>query len=941
MIMKRLVYKFRLLTLFIFFISLGISAQEHAIIINGNVEDGFLKTPLPKAKVSVCRTDSTVIIDSVSIMPFYTMVNGELKPLYAKYEVNVQTDAKAVFLHAQLKGYADEWYRINIEKSTNIDVPIQMRKVWDRTLDEVTVTATKIKMLHRGDTIIYDAKAFNLPQGSMLDDLIRQMPGVTMNDGGEIFVNGRKVDELMLGSQSFMRGNKKILLENLPYYTVKNIKVYDKQSDKSEALGYDVEPKKFVMDVNLKDEYRNGYIANVEAAAGTDERWLGRAFLLGFTDHTRLTLFGNINNVSETRHIGQSDHWTPASMPTSMSTTRSAAAEYYYHTNEDKLKEKLNVDYTSTTNSTDMHQRREQFLQGSTPLSVSSSQNKRGTRKFNLHNELTLQKPTWFVSELDFHYLTRDASFQSAFDQWSDTLIASKRSIGMSEGKAWGIRAGARGAININKDKHQHIDVNAIFSYDNDESNSANRYDTQQFASSSNIVVHNTNDVKNNNTNGAVILSYGTKIGKDISIGFSNQVWTQNNITHDYLYHPDTLLLSSQLDMLYAISDPRNSYDSRSYIVGNTARITMSKTSQHKMKIYGNMPPMTYTPWEFSLIIPARHDKLEYERGALDTLTTQNTLFLNAAAEYRLLRNEGVHDLRIHASFDQWSTNLIDCLGWHDDSQPLIVRQGNPDLKSYATSKMSVNYYNNNGHGHQQSLHFGTSFNYDFRNIAQSVMYAPKTGVYTYKPMNVHGSYTFNNNFDFSRTLDSKHYWSIQTNADAGVHHSVDHAMLMDEIESHENAVNTLSLHDGTYIQYSKDKLNLRATVDIRWRHSEGKMRDFTTLNAFDYHYGLSARYTLPRLNTTLSADGNMFSRRGYGSSTLNTDDFVVNASISQPFLKGKLIARIEAFDLFHQLSSTQYEVNAQGRTETWYRSLPHYVMAHLVYHWNKNPKKK
>ena len=65
------------------------------------------------------------------------------------------------------------------------------------------------------------------------------------------------------------------------------------------------------------------------------------------------------------------------------------------------------------------------------------------------------------------------------------------------------------------------------------------------------------------------------------------------------------------------------------------------------------------------------------------------------------------------------------------------------------------------------------------------------------------------------------------------------------------------------------------------------------------------------------------------------------NGGISQPFFKGKLIARIEAFDLLHQLSNTQYSVNAQGRTETWYRSLPHYVMAHLVYHWNKNPKKK
>ena len=105
-----------------------------------------------------------------------------------------------------------------------------------------------------------------------------------------------------------------------------------------------------------------------------------------------------------------------------------------------------------------------------------------------------------------------------------------------------------------------------------------------------------------------------------------------------------------------------------------------------------------------------------------------------------------------------------------------------------------------------------------------------------------------------------------------------------------------------------------------------------------------------------------MYSRRGYGSSELNTDDFVLNASFSQPFFKGKLIARIEAFErlrvlckqseqvragerssgiLLHQLSNTQYTVNAQGRTETSYRSLPHYVMAHLVYHWNKNPKKK
>ena len=116
-------------------------------------------------------------------------------------------------------------------------------------------------------------------------------------------------------------------------------------------------------------------------------------------------------------------------------------------------------------------------------------------------------------------------------------------------------------------------------------------------------------------------------------------------------------------------------------------------------------------------------------------------------------------------------------------------------------------------------------------------------------------------------------------------------------------------------------------------------MRDFKTLNVIDYKYGFTARYTIPVLKTTVAADATMYSRRGYGSS-LNTDDFIFNASLSQSFLKGKLIARVDAFDILQQLSSVRYEVNAQGRIDTWYRCLPHYVMFHLAYHWNKNSKK-
>lgn len=160
-----------------------------------------------------------------------------------------------------------------------MEIPtIKMRKVNSRSLGEAVVTATRVKMYYKGDTIVYDALAFNMPEGSLLEDLINQLPGVTMNNSGEIFVNGRKVNELLLSSRSFMNGDKKVLLENLPYYAVKDIKVYDRTSDKSVALGYDVDAKDYVMDVRLKKEYNRGYIANLEGAAGTEKRWLGRAF---------------------------------------------------------------------------------------------------------------------------------------------------------------------------------------------------------------------------------------------------------------------------------------------------------------------------------------------------------------------------------------------------------------------------------------------------------------------------------------------------------------------------------------------------------------------------------------------------------------------------------------------------------------------------------------
>lgn len=921
----------------------AISAQAQGIVF-GTVQDAFLKTPLPKAKVSLLlAADSSVVIESIPVTA-KRRDDGTVRE--AQFMLQPEKKTCKYLLRGRLEGYEDGYLPLTIDASNTgaimLDDALELRKIRQVNLQEVTVTATKVKMYYRGDTIVYDATAFKLPDGSMLDDLIHQMPGVTIDEYGQIFVNGRKIDELQLGSRSFMRGNSKVLMENLPYYTVKDIKVYEQDTDLNRALNAQVERKKFVMDVNLKPEHQIGYIANVEAAGGTMERWLGRAFLLGFTERTRYTLLGNSNNVNESRHIGRSDHWTPDAVPQSLLTTHSAAGEIEYLSADKNVQENLTADFTSTRDEGEMLRRSELFLQGN-PLQTTHQNSLSKAQRLKVGNRFKYVKPQGFMfnSDAAFNYRSYSGNSTTLMEQFVDSLTTRQRTDGFNDGKAWGVNGFAQIQPMLKPlgKTEQLLRITTSFDFSSDENERAQQFRVENFVNPSTANQHNATDYSQHKFSVHTPVNYSL-VGKmnrlfvDINPSYSHEK------TCDWLYHPDTLQLPSQIDMLRATTDPNNSYDSelQTYKTGISLQL---RRLQH-------VPATKIMPFEADvdfldlyLNITPMHERLNYRRGLLDTLVTRNSFRFEPRIDIHLFAKKDRHrPALIRLSHTEFNAPLVSLLSIRDDANPLVVRLGNPDLKAYTSqSKFEAEYKDIRSARH--NFYVSGFYAYLHNKVSETVSFNPATGVYTYRPESVHGSYDIKVKGGIFYTLDNNKYWTVESNADALFTHWLDHMMLSGDTESHVNAVNTLTLHDNAYIQYNKGALNIRATGDIRWRHSEGKMYDFETLNATDFQYGLSARYTLPRLNTTLSADGNMYSRRGYGSSELNTDDFVLNASISQPFLKGKLIARIEAFDLLHQLSNTQYSVNAQSRTETWYRSLPHYVMAHLVYHWNRQSSKR
>ena len=152
--------------------------------------------------------------------------------------------------------------------------------------------------------------------------------------------------------------------------------------------------------------------------------------------------------------------------------------------------------------------------------------------------------------------------------------------------------------------------------------------------------------------------------------------------------------------------------------------------------------------------------------------------------------------------------------------------------------------------------------------------------------------------------------------------------------------VNHYVTSQSAKVSYYKGNLRVTLFGDFAWNVTSRKYTDMYNINAFDFNYGLSGQYTFP-WKIQFATDLKMYSRRGYEEPSMNSDELVWNASVSRPFLDGRLLVKVDGFDLLHQLSNTRYTVNGQGRTETWQLCMPRYAMLRVSYKFNRNPKKK
>jgi hypothetical protein len=181
-------------------------------------------------------------------------------------------------------------------------------------LDAASVSAIGNPVTVKKDTIEFNASSFRVSENAMLEDLLKKMPGMEVAEDGTVTLNGEKIDKITVGGKTFFFNDPTAALKNLPAKIVDKIKVVDKTKD--EAAGSAVvtkDDKEKVMDVELKEEYTEGWYGNAKLGGGStltpknensliDERGLlynGNAMVTGYTEKDQVIFIGNAFNAIE------------------------------------------------------------------------------------------------------------------------------------------------------------------------------------------------------------------------------------------------------------------------------------------------------------------------------------------------------------------------------------------------------------------------------------------------------------------------------------------------------------------------------------------------------------------------------------------------------------------------------------------------------------------
>ena len=923
--------------------ALSAFSQTKTVDVSGRVMEGDTKLPAIAASVQLLN------------LPDSTQATGMASNTHGLYRL--QAKPGKYLLKVTYIGYQPSYTPVQLVSAPKRmgDIVLQPDAIM---LAEAVVVAEAPQVQVVEDTVQFNANAYRTPQGATLEELVKKLPGAEVDDDGNVKINGKDVSKILVNGKEFFGGDVATGLQNLPVEMIEKLKTYDKKSDLARITGIDDGEEETVLDLTVKKEMNTGWFGNADIAGGTEDRYSLRGMVNYFRGNTQVSLIGRANNVNDQAFSGGGGG--PRWRRNSGLTTRKDLG-LNFATESEKLALEGSARYNYRNNDQISTGYTENFLTGQDASSFSNSNSTQNSRNVSFWANFKMEwRPdtlTNIILRPNMSYsTTRTGSFSqsgtfnddpynyvdnpndfldlnalaqadllSDEDPLKDIRVNTSNNRGYSDDNSLSAQATLQVNRKLNS-KGRNITFRGRFEYGDDDSDQYSSSDTRYFLTGS------TQDDD-------IIRRYITAPSTDYSY--------QAQLTYSEPIAKATFLQFSYRFQYSLSESDKNTYDLAGLGWEWGDRLPddylehrdddQSKYAQYQTYAHDARIGLRFVRPKYQLnagfSFQPQNTRLTYQKGDIDTVSTRHVFNFAPNIDFRM-RFSKVSQLRVTYRGRSSQPGMENLLPVTDDSNPLNVRVGNPDLKPAFSHNLRL-FYNNYVPDKQRGIFSHAFFQMTQNSISSSRVYNDATGGWTTTPRNINGNWSAFGMFGFNTALKNKKY-TIGTFTNANYANNVGYLTSgrgADAVER-KNTTTNLTLNERLNATYRNDWLELGVNGTLSYSIERDKLTPSNNQQPYTFSYGANTTINLP-WNMSIATNIANQSRRGYRDASMNRDELIWNAQIAQTFLNGDATVSFEMYDILRQQSNITRSLTASGRSVYEYNGINSYCMVHFIYRLN------
>lgn len=893
-------------TLIFILIGLSVFAQESKVNITGTVVEEETNEPIELATVRLLNVKDSSMVGGVTTTNTGSFILKNIKT--GNYLLNIT-----------FVGFNPLFKPVHVTGKTN---PLKLGRLTLNEgiqLSEAVVIGKAPEIVIRNDTMEYNADSYKVAEGSMLEDLLKKMPGVEVDTEGKVTVNGKEIKKVLIDGKEFFSDDPKVASKNLPSKMIEKVQVLDKKSDMAMMTGFDDGDEETVINLTVKPGMKQGWFGNAFAGYGSKDRYEGNAMLNRFLNNDQFTLMGGLNN---TNNMGFSDlastmfsgmggggrrGFGRGGAGNGITSSGNAGLNFSKEFNK-KMILGGNIRYSHSDNDAWSKSKQENILTGDSSTFYNEN-NLSNTKNDNIGADFRMEwKPdslTNIIFRPSFSYSSSHNNENGNFETLTkeNDTINTGISNNFSDGEGYNVNAQLDYSRKLN-------DKGRVFSFSlsggaSDSYNKGMSYsETNYYLLDKDSILDQRFRYDNTGYNYKAYLSWVEPIGHNnfIQATYSFSQNRQESLKKTYAWEEEEQDYT-RLDTAYSKSY-RNNFINQ--------RVSLSFKAQREKYNYTigiNLDP-SYTSSE------------NFVADSVLSKWSRHVVNLSPMAQFNYLFNKRTN-LRIRYNGRTSQPSMTQLQPVADVSDPLNTIIGNPDLNPKYTNNLSIRFQKFTPEK-QRAFMIMANGNYIINDIVSYSVYEKGSGKKVTSYKNVNGNYNANMRMMLNTPLRNKRF-TINTMTMASFDNSNGF------INGEKNTSKNLVLSERAGIDFRSDYIDIGLNGNIRYNGTSNSLQKQNNQNVFNYGVGGTTTLYLP-LDFKVESDITYSTNSGY-TNGFEQNEVLWNASASKSFLKNnQATLRFKIYDILHQRSNISRTVTATAITDTEYNTLSSYFMVHFIY---------